>query len=238
MRGGAAIAPWPGVLWLAALLLAGLPLAAQELPAPDAPPLDASPPDALSIDPPARPPLPRAELPTRTIETPRDDGAVVVAPLLTVDQDALFTGSAWGRRVQAELDAQGRRVSAENEHLTEQLAAEEAELTERRPEMEPAEFRQAAEAFDLRATQIRRERAQVVQELNAQAEADRAAFYQAALPVMGELMAARGAVAVLDRRTVFVSLDAIDITDDLIELLDETLSDGAGRPGTLGGPEP
>ena len=222
---GAAIALWLG--------LAGLPLTAQELPPPDTPA-----PDALSIDPPARPPLPRANLPARTIETPREGGAEVVAPVLTVDQDALFTGSAWGRRVQAQLDAQGRRVSAENERLADQLAAEEAELTERRPEMEPAEFRQEAEAFDLRATQIRRERAQVVQELNAQAEADRTAFYQAALPVMGDLMASRGAVAVLDRRTVFVSLDAIDITDDLIALLDETLSDGAGRPGTLGGPEP
>ena len=54
---------------------------------------------------------------------------------------------------------------------------------------------------------------------------------------MGEMMISRGAVVVLDRRTVFVSLDAIDITGDLIEELDEALDDGAGRPGTMGAAE-
>ncbi|RMC40594.1 OmpH family outer membrane protein [Paracoccus siganidrum] len=217
---------------LAVLALGAAPLAAQELPAPD----------PLAIDPPGAGAPPEngrsGDLPTRTIRTPDDRPDAVVAPVLTVDQDALFARSAWGRRVQAELDEEGSKIAAENERLANQLAAEEADLTERRKDLDPAEFRRLAEAFDTRATNVRRERAQVVQELNARAEADRDAFYQAALPVMGELMTSRGAVAVLDRRTVFVSLDAIDVTDDLIELLDETLSDGAGRAGTMGATDP
>ncbi len=220
-----------GALLVAALLIWAAPLAAQEAPAPD----------GLGMEPAAPETPPDREhgtdLPTRTIETPEDRPQTVIAPVLTVDQDSLFTGSAWGRRVQGQLEEEGAEIAAENERLADQLAAEEAELAERRPELEPAEFRSLAEAFDSRATAIRRERAQVVQELNARAETDRDAFYQAALPIMGEMMISRGAVVVLDRRTVFVSLDAIDITGDLIEELDEALDDGAGRPGTMGAAE-
>lgn len=214
---------------LAVLALGVAPLAAQEVPAPD----------PLSIDPPETAPDNDrgGDLPTRTIQAPDDRPEVMIAPILTVDQDALFARSAWGLRVQAELEEEGRKIAAENERMANQLAAEEAELTERRKELEPAEFRRLAEAFDIRATNVRRERAQVVQEVNARAEADRDAFYHAAVPIMGDLMISRGAVAVLDQRTILVSLDAIDITDDLIELLDETLSDGAGRAGTMSAPD-
>lgn len=170
------------------------------------------------------------ELPVQTIETPPDTQQIVIAPVLTVDQEALFTGSAWGARVQAEFEETGRLIAEENERLAQQLSAEEADLTERRREMEPAEFRQLAEAFDTRATEVRRERAQAVQDLNARAEADRTAYYQAALPIMGQVMTDRGAVAVLDRRTVFVSLDVIDITAELIARIDDQLGDGSTPP--------
>ncbi|TBN43948.1 OmpH family outer membrane protein [Paracoccus subflavus] len=167
-------------------------------------------------------------MPSQTIPAPADSSPVAAIPLLTVDQEALFSRSAWGRRTQRVLEETGREVAAENERLATQLAAEESELTDQRPTLDPAEFRRLAEAFDARATAIRRERAQVVEDLNGWAEADRAAFYRAALPLMGEMMQERGAVAVLDRRTVFVSLDAIDMTDDLVARLDADLGDGQG----------
>lgn len=168
-------------------------------------------------------------MPTRTIETPPDSPQMVAAPILTVDQNTLFTGSAWGRRTQSVLEEEGGKIAAENERLAAQLSDEEAALTSRRETLDPAEFRKQAEAFDERATRVRRERAQAVQALNDWAETDRSAFYRAALPVMGEMMQDRRAVAVLDRRTVFVSLDAIDITADLVLRLDERLGDGAGQ---------
>lgn len=169
---------------------------------------------------------PRENLPNRTIESDGETEGLQVAPLLTVDQERLFTDSQWGQRAQRELEEKGSKIEAENERLAQQLSDEEAELTEKRETLDPAEFRKQAEAFDARATEIRRQRAQVVQELSARAEADRNNFYRAALPVMGEVMQARGAVAVLDRRTVFVSLDAIDITDELIAALDERIGEG------------
>ncbi|MBU3031001.1 OmpH family outer membrane protein [Paracoccus marinaquae] len=170
-------------------------------------------------------------IPNRTIETGADAPRMAEAPLLTVDQERLFLESAWGRRAQSALEEKGRKIAEENETLAEQLSAEEAKLTEQRATLDPAEFRKLAEAFDSRATTIRRERAQAVQDLNTAADADRTAFYQAALPIMGEMMQERGAVAVLDLRTVFVSLDAIDITSDLVRRLDDRLGDGTTGGG-------
>ena len=168
-------------------------------------------------------------LPNSTIEAPADAPQMLVAPILTVDQDELFSASAWGRRTQDTLENRGQTISAENDRLAAQLSQEEAALTQRRGVLDPAEFRRQAEAFDARATRVRRERAQAVKDLNDWAEADRNAFYRAALPMMGEVMQDRRAIAVLDRRTVFVSLDAIDITADLIARLDEELGDGEGQ---------
>ena len=182
---------------------------------------------ALAQQPPGDVPPVAPELPSRTIQTPAD-AKPLTAPILTVDQDVLFAQSDWGKRTQRVLDEQGGKIETENERLAAQLSAEEATLTEQRGTLDPAEFRQLAEAFDTRATEIRRQRAKVVQDLNAWAESDRAAFYRAALPLMGEMMQERGAVAVLDRRTLFVSMDAIDMTQDLVRRLNAELGDGAG----------
>ncbi|MFC3169814.1 OmpH family outer membrane protein [Paracoccus fontiphilus] len=172
---------------------------------------------------------PPADLPSQTIRTPADAPPLGVSAIVTVDQDLLFTNSDWGKRTQRVLDEEEAKIEAENERLVNELSTEEAALTQQRGTLDPAEFRKLAEAFDKKATEVRRARAQVVQELNAWAETDRTAFYRAALPLMGELMQERGAVAVLDRRTVFVSMDAIDITQDLVLRLNKDLGDGAGR---------
>lgn len=188
--------------------------------------------DPLAPDLPATPelqPAAPAPIPSRTIPLPEEEGPAPVSPVLTVDQDSLYLDSAWGLRAQGVLEAEGARVAEENERLTRMLSSEEADLTRQRATLEASEFRRLAEAFDLRATEIRRERAQAVQALNAWADADRSAFLRAALPVMGEVMQQRGAAVVLDGRTVFVSLEGIDITATLIEALDQALGDGAGR---------
>lgn len=174
------------------------------------------------------PAQPTAPLPSSTITTPGTAEQALNAPILTLDQDVLYLSSDWGKRAQAQLEAEGDVITAENERLTELLSSEETRLTEQRATLPPAEFRKLAESFDQRATDVRRERAQAVQLLNAWAEADRGAFFRAALPMMGEIMQDHGAVAVLDRRTLFVSLDAIDVTQDLIAQLNQELGDGQG----------
>ena len=129
-----------------------------------------------------------AQLPSRTIATPDGGLGGTEAALLTVDQDLLFVRSAWGLRAQSVTDTELQKIATENDRLATQLSEEEAQLTEQRATLDPAEFRRLAEAFDLRATQVRRERAQLLKDLDVWAEADRAAFYRAALPIMGDMM--------------------------------------------------
>ena len=160
-------------------------------------------------------------------------GSVVI-----VDQDRLFAGTAWGRRLQAEFEQAGVELSAENDRLAAQLSEEETQLTQQRATLDPAEFRKLTEAFDIRATEIRRERAQAVQDLNTRGEAEQSAFFQAAVPLIGQVMQERSAVVVLDRRSVLLSADGIDITNDLIARIDAQLGDGADQPAAPETPAP
>lgn len=172
-------------------------------------------------------PRPEAQtLPTRTIPTEENSEGYLASLVLTVDQERLFAESAWGKRVALEIEEKGRTILAENKRIEKQMSDDEADLTDSRDALDPAEFRKKAEAFDTRAMEVRRERASIVQKLNAQPQEERTAFLQAALPIMGEVMQRREAAVVLDRRTVFVSLEAIDITDELIEEIDARI--GAG----------
>ena len=224
MRGGR------NALTLALALLIAGPVAAQE-----APPLPVT---EAPVDEGAAPDGPPAATPDREpIVVP---GLVQGQPgaVVTVDQDRLFSGSAWGRRIQAEFEQAGTELAAENDRLAKQLSDEEAALTEARATLDPAEFRSRAEAFDARATEIRRERAQAVQDLNASGDAEQNAFFQAIVPLIGRVMLERGAVVVLDRRSVLMSADGIDITGDLITQIDAELGDGSDLPAPQPAPEP
>ncbi|WP_076367477.1 OmpH family outer membrane protein [Phaeovulum vinaykumarii] len=156
--------------------------------------------------------------------------AIPVSPVLTVDSDRVYGESAWGRRVLAETRARLRDLEAENQRISADLAAEERSLTERRAEMAPEEFRAAADAFDARVVGIRRAQEAKSRDIARQAEAERAAFIEAALPAVGEVLARRGAVVILDRKQVFVATDAVDVTDELISALNDRLGDGAASP--------
>lgn len=166
------------------------------------------------------------ELPSRTIPSGDSANNPLSAPVLTIDHDRLFAESAWGKRAVTEFEEAGLKIERDNERIIKQLSDEEADLTEQRENLDPAEFRKKAEAFDLRATEIRRERTEVVQKLSVQTTEDRNAFFRAVLPIMGEVMERRQAVVVLDRRTIFVSVEAVDITNELIVEIDARI--GAG----------
>lgn len=152
------------------------------------------------------------------------------APILTIDQDRLYLGSAWGRRVASETEAGVQALSAENRALEAQLSAEEQALTDRRASLTPEAFRAEADAFDARAVQIRRDQDAKERDLLRNRDAERQRFFAAALPVMGQAMQERGALAILDRRSVFLAREALDITDDFIARIDAAIGDGSETP--------
>ena len=197
----------PPAALLAAALIAAAPAAYGQQPDPEAPPG-----------------LPPAE--TGAGAVVRGPAALPASPVLTINEAALFGGAAWGKRVQAELERRSRELAAENDRSYDELAAREDELTALRATLPPEEFRQRAEAFDSHAEAVRAERQAALRALNDFAEAERQDFFSQAIPVFADIMAERGAAVILDQRMVFVSADAVDVTQTLIERIDAHIGPG------------
>ncbi len=149
------------------------------------------------------------------------------SPILTIDSDRVFNDSAFGERVARDVDAQGSALAAENRKIETDLEAEELELTAKRTTMDAETFRQLADEFDAKVQEIRARQAQKGRALNQLVDQEREVFLNGAGPVLEELMRDSGAAVILERRSVFVSANAIDITDEAIARIDESLGSGS-----------
>ncbi|GAD56554.1 OmpH family outer membrane protein [Limimaricola cinnabarinus] len=156
---------------------------------------------------------------------PAAQGGVVV-----LDTDRLFAESLFGQALATDLQAETEALIEENRRIEAELTAEEQSLTRRRPGMEPAAFREEAEAFDARVQEIRRERDAKERALQLEAAAGRERFLAAIGPTLGQVMMARGAAVILDRRAVFLSTGAVDVTDAAIAAVDAEIGNGSDLP--------
>jgi len=169
------------------------------------------------------------------------DARQVASPILVLDQERLFEGALQAEQLSAEFERRSAELAAENRTIEAELVAEELELTELRPTMDPAEFRALADAFDEKVRQIRTEQDTKVRELQLLREEERQDFLRRVSPVLGEIVRERGAVAVLDRRTVVISAESIDITDEVIARINAAFAEpplDEPAPGPVPEPEP
>lgn len=150
----------------------------------------------------------------------------VESPILTIDTDRLYLESAFGQRTAQEIEERGADLAAENRRIEADLTAEEKLLTERRSTMDPAAFRELADAFDEKVQATRREQDAKTRALNQELDERRSVFLNAAGPILETLMREAGAAVVLERRSVFLSANAIDITQDAIARINTVLGDG------------
>lgn len=182
---------------------------------------------------------PHSNVPPMVIDGPtqRIEG---VLPVMTLDQEALYLRSKWGKRANADLDKRRMEIATENDRLANQFAAEEQSLTVLRQTLPADEFRKRADEFDKRVVEVRRDREAAVAALATRDSEEQQAFFRAALPLLAALMQERGAVVVLDQRAIFVASQSIDVTDALIERIDRDI--GAGplpeAPGSGTAPQP
>jgi len=148
---------------------------------------------------------------------------------LLIDQERLFAGSLFGQRVLAVIEAESASLAEENRRIEARLIEEERALTEQRATLPPEEFRALADEFDARVTQIRIEQDRKARALGERETVEQRRFLDAIVPILGRVMQDYGALALLDRRTVFLSDDRLDVTDLLIERIDAVLGDGSGQ---------
>ena len=151
----------------------------------------------------------------------------IVSPILTIESDRFYAQSAFGQRVAREIEADGAVLATENRQIEASLTAEEKALTDQRAGMDPAAFRVLADAFDEKVQTMRRTQDTKARALTQRNEADKITFINAAGPVLEILMQDAGAAVVLERRNVFLSANAIDITDDAIRRMDAAIGDGS-----------
>ena len=161
----------------------------------------------------------------------------VISPVLLIDTDRVFSDSLFGQRVAAGVQRDSEALVAENRRIEAALTEEERSLTLRRPAMAAEDFRAEADAFDERVQGIRSAQDTKQRVLQDGIVAGREQFLQVVRPVLGQLMQEAGAAVILDRRTVFLAVGSIDVTDLAIARIDAAVGDGA-QPATDPAPAP
>lgn len=151
----------------------------------------------------------------------------VRSPVLTIDPERLYAESLFGQRVAAEVRADAEALDRENQRIEAALTDEERSLTQRRPTMPIEEFRAAADDFDARVQAIREAQDAKERSLQQMLSEGQAAFLEAASPILGEIMLEAGAAVILDGRSVFLAVGAVDITDRAIAEVNARIGDGA-----------
>ena len=152
--------------------------------------------------------------------------------VLTLDQDRLYGTSLYGKALEAKSLVATQALAAENRKIEADLSAEEATLTTQRATLTAEAFAPLADAFDVKVERIRAEQEVKARQLATDRDAGRKKFFDAAVPVLAELMREMGAYAILNRSAVVLSFDTIDITTRAIAELDLKLGDGSALAPT------
>ncbi|MEM9582020.1 MAG: OmpH family outer membrane protein [Pseudomonadota bacterium] len=160
------------------------------------------------------------------------------APILTLNQERLYSASEFGLRVRQELEEASAALAAENRRIEVALVAEENRLTEERATMDPVEFRALAEDFDERVTGIRRAQVEKRNAVQREADAERNRFFELAYPVLFQLVEETGALAILNQSAVILSSRQIDITEQAIARVNAEIGAAPPPPEAPRAPEP
>ena len=149
------------------------------------------------------------------------DDQRVVSVVAVIDMDVVFRSSKLGQQTLTSLANRRIALQAENDQIREALIAEEKSLTERRGTMDPIAFRSDADEFDDRVQGIRRARDAAEAALNKDLQDAPKLFLEQVQRTLGQVMLEAGAVALLDKRLVLISLSSVDITQAAIARIDQ-----------------
>ncbi len=164
--------------------------------------------------------------------------AAPVSALLTLDDQRLFSESRFGKALLVQQDAEKQALAMENRQIEAALETEERELTTRRASLTKEEFAPLSEAFNVKVEGIRKAQETKSRELTRRFEEERRHFFEVASPVLGQILVERGALAIIDKRVVFLGFENLDITDSAIARLDSVLGDGTSAPNPDPAPAP
>jgi Skp family chaperone for outer membrane proteins len=160
------------------------------------------------------------------VAAPAQQLGVVSSDVVVIDSERLLTETEYGKRLQREVQEERERLIAHNERVAAQHEEEEQSLTELRGTVAPEEFRDIADAFDNKVTELRRESEAKSRELERRRELAPLQFMRVVQPVLADLLTEADAVAMLDRRGVLLHAEVADVTDLAISRIDAQVGSG------------
>lgn len=150
----------------------------------------------------------------------------VISPILIVDRERLFTDSSFGQSILATLNQAGAQLEAETRVIVTDLEAEELNLSALRSTLPADEFRALAEAFDIKVQQLRLERSAAEEQHLLEIETARVTFLEKINPILASLMQEAGAFVLMERRSVVLSANSIEVTARAIARIDVVFAAG------------
>ncbi|WP_297773437.1 OmpH family outer membrane protein [uncultured Roseovarius sp.] len=155
---------------------------------------------------------------------------VIQSDVLVIDPERMLIESDYGKRLQAELQAERERLIAHNERVAAELEAEEQALTGLRATTPASEFRALADSFDQKVEELRLESERKSRELERRRDMVPAQFMRVVQPVLNELLREANAMVMIDARAVMLHTGAADVTDLAIARVNERIGSGPKVP--------
>ena len=143
--------------------------------------------------------------------------------LFTVDMTQLFRSSEFGKNIIAANNIARKKLQSENQELEKKLLLEEKELSELRKTLSVEEFRPKALEFDKRVSIIREEQGKKEEFLNKKVRKEETDFFKRIYPLLYEILIERGGLILVDQRNIILWDNSVDITDDAIQAINQTL---------------
>ena len=141
--------------------------------------------------------------------------------ILVVDLDRAYNSSKFGKLIRKKFEVENKTFNQENDAILDSLKREELKLTKDRETLSPEKFSKAAEAFDKKAVAIRAVRLEKIMLVEKNFKELKPKFFNQIRPIIEKIMREYDASIILEKNSVIWSLASIDITNLIVERVDE-----------------
>ena len=141
--------------------------------------------------------------------------------ILVVDLERAYKTSRFGESMRDAFNSENQSFNEENKVILNRLKDEEIQLTADRTNLSPDKFAVAADAFDTRVQEIRKIRLEQIRLVEERFKMLKPMFFRRVDSFFDVIMREFDATAILEKSSVVRSNQNIDITDLLIERVDQ-----------------
>ncbi len=148
----------------------------------------------------------------------------VDAKIITVDFDRVTRDALVAKDVAAQLQKERLAIEARANNLQTSLQAERQALESQRNIIAQEAFQQKAQEWEAKGRQAQQEVASLNQRLQASAQQANLEIQRGLRPIIQDVMTQKGATMVLDKALVYHSVGGMDVTTEVIDLLNQKMT--------------